>query len=351
MKKQKFKFSKYSQNKRFINFLKKYNLNCNYFFKGNINCYSANCENINVVTFILESKNINLLGETDSFYSKYRTLRSEFREAIGLSNECQFERICPGIIIIPSEHTFKGSSIKKKRETPFGFKIENINSKSPRWLEKMRKKYGIKYVLKTKENYIIGPEEAFFSLAKNLLRKKEAKIYTEIGAGSGELSHYILENREDVILNINEASPHLKNHLKKYFIKYGDRINYLLKDIKKIDIPKSDVIFCGIFYGELPSLIKEKGKKIIDALGDKGLLVIQSAMPENLFALIILNPSLLQEIKKWRWYDDKYDLTKKFKYIKTIYLKGEIFILASQNKEIIKDALKNLNAKDFILKK
>jgi len=350
MNRHKFRDSKYSKNAKFISFLEKHDLECKYFYEGEMVCYSANCKRVKVINFIFNSRNINLLGEGSSFYKKYRTLRSEFRKVMGLLNECQFKDICPGFIIIPSKKTFKGNSINKTKETSFGFKVEKVNIESPEWIKNMERKYGIKYILKTKEGYLIGPEEIFFPLVRNLLKKEEIKTYTEIGAGSGELSHYILRKRKDTLLNINEISPHLKGHLKKYFSNFKDRVNYFLKDANKINFPKSNVIFCGIFYGELPELLDKKGKQIINALGNKGLLIIQSAMPENLFSLIILDPRIFPQIKYWPWYKKSYDLNLKFRFVKNIYLRGEILTLASQDKKIIDDTLNNISYKDLDIK-
>ncbi len=170
---------------------------------------------------------------------------------------------------------------------------------------------------------------------------------------SGEISAFILKNSDKTQVFINEKSPHLKHHLHKYLESISKKRSiFLLKDYKKIKIPKTDLIISGIFYGEIPYLIKEKGEELKKSLSKKGLLVIQSGMPENLFALSVIDNSIFPSIKKWAWYNEKYDLRRLFKNVKTIFLDGEIITIASQSKESIRKVIENLKeAKEFKLPK
>ena len=123
-----------------------------------------------------------------------------------------------------------------------------------------------------------------------------------------------------------------------------------MKDIQRVKIPKSNLIISGIFYGELPKLMKNKGQELKRSLGKKGLLVIQSGMLENMFALTVLEPSLFPQIQEWAWYDPKYNLKKYFNHVSSFFIEGEIITLASQNNKIITKIKHDLKNKIVSLK-
>mgnify|MGYP001184896874 CR=1 FL=1 len=210
----------------------------------------------------------------------------------------------------------------------------------------LNKKYGTKYLLKTKERYIIGPEEPPLLIAESYLKFFIPKYVFEIGAGTGEVSAFILNNTKDSKVYVNDKSPYLKSHLDNYLPKISrKRVSIIVRDIQKVKIPKLDLLISGIFYGELPKLMKNKGKEIKKALGKNGLFVIQSGMLENMFALTIIEPSLFPKIKEWNWYNNRYDLRNYFDYVLSFFLEGEIITLASQNKTVIKKIKQKLNKK------
>jgi hypothetical protein len=338
MEKISFKDTLYNKDKSFLRFMYKYKLNCDYILNDNLNCYSTNQNKAKVLIFVMKTDYPLLFGNEKSFYEAYRILRSDFRKAMGLVKECEFKDICSGILIYPNKLSFNRKRMLKnsKKKTPLGVKIEEITNKSERWLLNLNKNYGVKYLLKTNEGYIIGPEESLLLITDSYLKHFQPKVIFEIGAGTGETSAFILKNTKVDTAYINEKSFYLKKHLINYFKEISKkRVRFIIKDIQKVKIPKTDLLISGVFYGELPFLIKNKGKEIKKALGKKGLFVIQSGMLENMFALTIIEPSLFPKIKEWEWYNPQYNLKNYFNQVTSFFLNGEIITLASQDKEVI----------------
>jgi hypothetical protein len=78
-------------------------------------------------------------------------------------------------------------------------------------------------------------------------------------------------------------------------------------------------------------LIEEKGLEFKKALGDSGVLLIQSSMPETLFNLHVLLGDC-EGINNWPWYKRTLSLPYYFNYYLTCYLDNEFITLASQSK-------------------
>jgi len=353
MEKVLFNETSYCKDEKFLKFMEKYHLICEYLYKDKLKCYSANQKEADILIFILKTSSPLLLGEGNYFYGKYRILRYEFRKLFSLIKECEFKNICPGILIYPDESSSNERIMIKNSndKTPLGIKVEKIKNNSEGWLLKVRNRYGTQHLLKTKEGYIIGPEESLLLITETYLRLFTPKKVLEMGAGTGEVSAFILKNAKNSKAYVNEKSPYLKEHLKNYLSKiFKKRVKIIFGDIQKIKIPKVDLIISGIFYGELPKLMKNKGEQIKNALGKKGLFIIQSGMLENMFALTIIDPSIFPKILGWKWYNHKYDLRNYFNYVFSFFLEGELITLASQDKKIIKKIRKDLNKKIVPLK-
>ena len=348
MKKLLFKELNLKDKEAIISFIERNALRCNTVYYDTQRCYSANQRRVEVFNFLMQSDNFMLLGKDDSFYKRYRSLRSEFRKAFNMEKECAFTNVCSGLIVVPSGVRTPGRPIKAINDIPLGVNLEKISESSEDWLKRIKQKYEAEYALRTKEGYIIGPEEALILSVKEALRTTGKKRLLDLGAGTGEVSAYALRRFKGLEVFVNEASPHLTEDLSNYLlsvaIKTGNKLKMLSGDAKQILIPDVDIICAGIFYGELPELIKQKGEEIARKLKD-GVFVLQSGMLENLFALLVIDPTILPDIKIWPWYDERMNLRNFFKEVNHIYLCGEIITLASQNNSTNQKIIKNLEDK------
>jgi len=104
----------------------------------------------------------------------------------------------------------------------------------------------------------------------------------------------------------------------------------------------SNVVSLGVFYGFQPSFIKERGSEIKKMLGEKGILIIQSAMPEAQFNYEVLIGKN-EDIKNWPWYSRYMNISHYFKYYKTFYIDNQFITIASQSKTTIRNILSNIS--------
>ncbi|MBI2667233.1 class I SAM-dependent methyltransferase [Candidatus Woesearchaeota archaeon] len=315
-------------------FMRTYSLTCETVYYNIQKSYSTGQKEVPVLNFLMQTDNHLLLGKDDSFYRKYRYLRSEFRKTFNMKRECTF--------------TTLGQMTNSIEEIPLGVHIGEICDSSENWLQQIRMNYGTNYFLKTKDDYIIGPEEALILTVKEAIKNSGAKRLLELGAGTGEVSAHAMRSFSELEVFVNEVSKSLTDHLSNYISlnaeKTGNKSNLLVGDAKDIIIPEVDVVCSGIFYGELPALIKEKGKEIAQKIKD-GVFIIQSGMLENLFSLLVIDPEILPEIRLWPWYDNRMNLRNLFSEVNHFYLCGEMITLASQNRLLNEKIINSLSDK------
>jgi hypothetical protein len=162
----------------------------------------------------------------------------------------------------------------------------------------------------------------------------------------GENIRYIINKTSNCNVIINEKSEVLKTHLENNVLSIDkQRVSLSMGDSDSIDYKKSDLIISGVFYGEFLRTIKNKGKEISDSLGKDGLLLVQSGMPENLFALSIMDSTIFPDIQRWDWYSNDLSLDHYFKNVSSFHLNGEIITLASNNLNKINEIKLDLNDK------
>ncbi|PIN69294.1 hypothetical protein COV93_06030 [Candidatus Woesearchaeota archaeon CG11_big_fil_rev_8_21_14_0_20_43_8] len=106
-----------------------------------------------------------------------------------------------------------------------------------------------------------------------------------------------------------------------------------------MDFPANcDVISVGVFYGMQPSFLLKKGDDLAKSLGEKGVLMIQTGMPEALFTQHLLLGDL-SKLSNWGWFDNKMLLDNYFKYKETIFIDNEFITFASQSFDRIDEIL------------
>ena len=101
---------------------------------------------------------------------------------------------------------------------------------------------------------------------------------------------------------------------------------------------KVNLISVGVFYGIQPSFIKYKGFEIAKSLGKKGLLLIQSSMPETLFSQHILMGDV-DGVNKWPWYSKKFILSNYFSCVESFFIDNQFITLASQSHDLVNKIL------------
>src|SRR5262249_29170195 len=153
----------------------------------------------------------------------------------------------------------------------------------------VRKHFGTRWLLRDGNGIVIGPDVGLLlsvSEARHLF--SHALNFWDIGAGTGELSHYLVRVGAVRQLLVNEASPHLQSHLTDLLLPTSPstQVEFRFAPAVELDLPdKADLVALGIYYGAQPPFLEKSGAALARALGQNGVLLVQSGMVEGRFNL------------------------------------------------------------------
>ena len=306
---------------------------------------SRNAE-VEVCCLEVEFGEHNKFGDADYLdaYERYRQMRSDWWAYLA-SNELPQCHASTAIIshFIPylSKHsTHEGTAYTPESTQYFGQvlipyeRVENLNS----YYDEIHRRYGVRWVLQDGRGITIGPDVGLlFALHAALKDSPRIDTFVDLGAGTGELSAFLINKGLAENININEYSPHLREHLQTYLeqIRGGKDVNieYQFTDASEFVLPhKAELVSMGIYYGAQPFFLERHGKSLRTALGEDGLLIIQSGMLENRFNISSITGDD-ERLFDWCWYNEKCCLKTYFSEIASIFLADEIITLACKSKE------------------
>jgi|GEM_PF-1676942 len=319
-----------------------------------VKTYSSQNLIIPCVNYYISFNNKYLFGKgnfSDEVYPRYRRMRNDWKNILKKSGIKLYSDIAVGFVpLLGSANLKKNEKFKYKKDQkkPIGTKIVNITKDSLYYYEKMAARFNVEFALKESRGMFVGPEKGMLcalEAACNILKKIDC--FVDVGAGTGEMSAYVLKNYNPKKVVINEISQNLKKHLRNYLKKISGnnktKLIFSFQDCQKIKFPTaSDVISVGVFYGVQPSLIQDKGSEMAKSLGKRGLLLIQSAMPETLFNQHILMGDE-DRLNKWPWYSKKFILSNYFSCVKTFFIDNQFITLASQSHYLVSKIITKLD--------
>ena len=316
-----------------------------------VKTYSLKNTKIFCINYYIDFNNQNLFGNgnfSDEIYPRYRKLRKDWRNLLEKYGIKLYSNIAVGFIpLLNNKKESNKFKYKKEKIKPLGAKILNIDKMNSDYLRKMSKSFGVKFALEEKNGALIGPEGGMLYVLE-VINKVLGKIdnFIDIGAGTGELSSYVLRSCNPRNIIVNELSVDLKKHLVNYLKKENKRkikITFNFKDCRNIKFPvKASLISVGVFYGDQPSFIMRKGPEMVRCLGKKGLLMIQSAMPETLFNQHILLGDV-EGVNKWPWHSERFILSNYFSCVKVFFIDNQFITLASQSHDLVNKIIYDLD--------
>lgn len=321
-----------------------------------IQTYSSHNSKIPCINYYIIFDNKNLFGKgnfSEEVYPRYRRMRTDWKNALKKDGIKLYPDIAVGFIpLLNSENAknIKKFKYRKEQGKPLGARILNINKINLDYYREMAKRFSVNFALKEKNGMFVGPERGMMyvlEVALNILKKTDC--FVDIGAGTGEMSAYVLKNCNPKKVMVNELSQNLKMHLKNYLKKIASdnktKIIFNFHDCQKIKFPSEiNLISVGVFYGAQPSFVKRKGSEMAKSLGKNGLLLIQSSMPETLFSQHILMGDN-NDINRWPWYSKKFILSNHFSCVEAFFIDNQFITLASQSHSLIKKIVMKLEGK------
>ncbi len=317
----------------------------------NLTTFSSPDKVIPCLNFYIKFNSSTIFGRADfsnKVYPRYRKIRSDWKKFLSKSGIKNFDKIAFGFIPCLLDKEIgcgKPYELEKMTLSNEVVTIEGLNSQ---YFKRLKKKYDLWFCLKEKGGLLIGPEGGLLAVLDAAGKYfKSINNFIDIGSGTGELSAHIIKNYHVNKVIVNEASVTLESHLKGYLGELSKKnnvsINFQFKDCRKMLLPKSsNIVSLGVFYGFQPSFIKERGIEIKKILGKKGILIIQSAMPEAQFNYEVLIGKN-EDIKNWPWYSKYMSISHYFKYYKTFYIDNQFITISSQSKATIRNILSNIS--------
>lgn len=308
----------------------------------------AENEEVTVCCLEVEFQERSKFGSTHylNAYEHYRQMRSDWWEHLTARNFPQWEAATSiiGHFVPYLRSGAVSDGVPYEREStqhpgqiliPYD-RVQNQHS----YYDDIHRRYGINWLLQDGRGITIGPDVGLlFAVHAALEVYSEIETFVDLGAGTGELSAFLIRKELARNIHINEYSPHLKEHLQTYLDEIrGDRnvnIAYQFTDASEFQLPpKAELVSMGIYYGAQPFFLERHGEELRAALGESGLLLIQSGMMENRFnisSLIGDDPRLFD----WNWYDARCCLKTYFSSITSVFLADEIITMASNSTEKI----------------
>jgi SAM-dependent methyltransferase len=305
---------------------------------------------VRCLNYYIEFNNNNLFGSgsfSDEVYPRYRAMRADWKAYLRDSGVNLEKNIAVGFVPVLSKASHKGDAYRREDRKPFGSKIVRITKKSPKYYFEMSKKFGVKFSLKETGGMFVGPENGMMIALKAAADSLgSVGHFLDIGAGTGELSAYIIKGYHPEEVMVNDISPILGGHFHDYLKKIRNselnKIVVNIGDCQRLNIPrKIDLASLGVFYGSQPDFFKKRGKMISRSLGASGALIVQSSMPETLF-----NQHLLMGdcggVKRWPWYSERFNIINSFFQARSFFIDNQFLIIASNSASSLKSVIKNL---------
>ena len=322
------------------------------FFK--IKTYSSQNLKVLCINYYIEFCNEGLFGRGDfleEIYPRYRKMRNDWRKKIEKSGIKLYSDIAVGFFPLLNLDKIKKIKYiyKKEVEIPLGEEIISIDAIKSKYYKEMAGKFNVKFALKEKKGMFVGPERGMLFVLETICSVlKKINCFVDVGAGTGELSAYVLKKIPQKVV-VNELSQKLKIHLKKYLKKIvvnkKTKIIFSFKDCRKIKFPSHvDVISVSIFYGVQPAFLECKGREMVKSLGRRGVMFIQSSMPETFFNQHILMGDK-EGLKKWSWFSKKFILSNYFSCVESFFIDNQFIILASQSHGLVNKIIRELGDK------
>lgn len=305
-------------------------------------------DEIDVCCLEIEFNNSNLFGTTTYLeaYKGYRQMRNDWWDYLqkkGYEQWSKNTKIIGHFIPVLSSKSIKSDPYPVQESTSYGQILTKYDESATNneYYKNVHYKYGLNWLLQDGNKIVIGPDIGlFYSMIAYVKLYGTINKFLDVGAGTAELSAYLIKNELVNNITVNEISGHLKSHIQTYLDEVNKTnqvaIDYQFVDALQMTIPeKIDLLSLGIYYGAQPDFFKNHGQKISKNLSEYGAIIIQSGMLEGKFNLSsILGDN--EELYNWEWYNKENTLSEYFTHIASIFVAHEIITIASNNEDTIR---------------
>lgn len=313
-----------------------------------VTTYSSPDKPIYCPNFYVAFNNSFLFGNgsfSAEVYPRYRKMRKDWREHLTYHDLSVFRDFAPGFVpTLKMDLETPSESYDKQMEVPLGASIKRIDEIASAYHQSLKQRYGVNYALVESQGMLIGPEGGMLRALETILKiSPGTSSLVDVASGTGELSSLAMRYGKVKKLVVNELSLCLQKHLTDYLGKVAEdckaQVDFQFGNCLEMTPPSLvDIFLVGVFYGLQPDLMKTKGQDIADCLGDEGVLVIQTSMPETLFNHLIIAGSS-KDLESWPWYDPRFSVNFYFPYVETVYIDNEFVTFASRSRKKINDIL------------
>ncbi len=312
--------------------------------RNNIEIITAEDDNeVDVCSVYVEFNNGNMFGSSNYLdaYKRYRQMRYDWWEHLAKDGYPQWNpktRIIGNFFPLIKQSPQHKDEYPSEKETSFGCKLTRVSEAGlgHHYYDRIAKDFGINWLLEDGNGIAIGPDVGLlYAVSAAIEVNHHFDTFLDIGAGTGELSVYVLKNSTTRKIILNEVSQALFGHLKNYVgplaSKNGVDIDYAFGDAHQIDIPAQiSFLSLGIYYGSQPGFIEKHGKKISKSMGASGVLAVQSGMLEGRFNISSITGDD-SRLLDWSWFSRENTLSSCFKYVESVFVADEVITFAAND--------------------
>jgi hypothetical protein len=297
------------------------------------------------ITVYAEFVNSAIFGSRGPFlsevYPRYRFLRRRLTEFL-----VDEELLLKGpdstltVSVVPTASTDSklGPTLPLDTSSSRGALILPIDelTKRSRYYLQLANLYDIEYCLLTNKKTVVGPDAGILTTACVAAQTFKNKIRViEFGTGAGTTPLILSRLKKLGAYMGNDFSPEVVDFFNMTIrpgltragidcrLHHGSCFELTIED-------PVDLIIVGVFYQAQPDFVKFKGRAVSAALGENGVLIIQSGKPENPFVTNLLTEDPDRHAA-WPWYGEEYYLNHYFRYVAKTDVHDETMLIASNN--------------------
>jgi len=287
-------------------------------------------------------------------YQRYRRMRSDWwrhLEGHGLGLWNADTRLIPHLHPLTDGEVRGGQPYPLQEQAPYGQHLtphSALEGRDP-YYQALFESYGVRWLLQEDNGIVIGPDAGLlFGVGAAADVRGSLSTFADVGAGTGELSAHLLRRGAVRRLLLNEVSPHLQDHLRRYVgglaVASAADVEYHFCNALDLDLPTGvDLLSVGIYYGAQPAFFRRLGPGLGRHLAADGLVLVQSGMLEGTFNVAALtgeDPRLLA----WPWYDESHSLTTWLPHVRSYFVADEVVTFAARQASTIEAVVERLRS-------
>ena len=305
----------------------------------------------------VEFDNAGILGTGDFYdeiYKRYRRMRVDWWKAmetagITIQSDPKATNRPHFVPVLSDEHT-QGEPYPKLDRGFSRLKVVRLDD-IPVSADQSRviETYDLEYGIRTTKGKLFDFDEGLLLSVRSAAEAfPQIGCFTEFGAGSGSSSALVLRSAQVTEAIVNDSSKDLREHLETYLGELAreksTRLTVRIGDALTMPYPTHiDVLAIGTAFGSQPVLWSKRGADLKSALGERGVVLVASAMVEMLFYFFLTHGGE-ERLNRWPWKKDLLSLSDLFENVTSMRVNDLVLTIASSSRSSVEKIVAHMEA-------